>query len=77
MADTPEVAGQAVKFIVSGVRPLRSLSVSSCATKLARLDMRFRTTGDKTDVAQLNKWRDQDLTAEWIQRLVRQEGELL
>ncbi|KAJ6187742.1 SNF2-like protein [Penicillium mononematosum] len=77
IADTPEAAGQAAKFNVSGVRSLRSLSVLSCATKLARLDMRFRSAGDKTDTVQLYKWRDQGLTAEWIHRVVRQEGELL
>ncbi|KAJ5188427.1 SNF2-like protein [Penicillium cf. griseofulvum] len=39
--------------------------------------MRYRSTGNRTSVAQLNKGRDQGLTGEWIHRVVRQEGELL
>ncbi|KGO49252.1 SNF2-like protein [Penicillium expansum] len=51
--------------------------VAGQAVKFNTSDMRYRTTGEKTDVAQLNKWRAQGLTAEWIHRLVRQKGELL
>lgn len=70
------MAGQAVPFDLAGSKPLRALKVLNCATKLSRLDLRHQAVGLNTNVPQLEKWRDEGLTAEWIHCVVRQPGEL-
>lgn len=67
---------QADPFNVAGLRPLRALKILSCSTKLSRLDVLHRSVGLNTNVSQLEKWREEGVTAEWIHSVVRQNGEL-